>query len=574
MACILTAFWNRLLQEKCKKILDIWAKSNTFPSAVLGRLTQYVKGATEKEPDNVVATTAEHRQPISTTSISPPPAAPPAAPLPNSLTGESVQSTLLALLSQAKNAVAAANNGQISSNTTTLAPISGPALDANQLALFQQLTQAAKQGNGISTQPISLPVSLVPSSSSTSAIPVVPLDESRPQPPPFRDDHSGFDRREPPYNSYGGPDRPRDRDDYYDDRRPHRGGFRGSHRGRGRGRWDDRDRHRDRGRNREWNSPPRGRDSRSRSPPSRYGGRRDPKPYSPRRHSVSQGDRYRTNPAGPPGAPDGSVGKDEFGRDVRMESPATGSDSTPTGNGRGHQFSCPPGPSSFAAVEQGSSTFSVSDKQSPRRETSTPHSPPIKKSDISVQSQQKGGLDSFDMSTFDPSSAASWEALGDAWIATHGYPPSHTEVMQFMLASMGDFPVPNEQTGQWPAQENDWNDSSWRQPNQGPWRGGRERGGKGRGGGDYGHGNGRGAGFGGTRVYEEPDERGIHYGADYDTNIDSWQVPTVEHADLLAPGKGGSDDGQGGMPGLGGSTSTGKMQKVGDKWVFVRTEAS
>ncbi len=35
-------------QEKTKKILDIWVKSNTFPSAVLARLHKLVKGTAEK----------------------------------------------------------------------------------------------------------------------------------------------------------------------------------------------------------------------------------------------------------------------------------------------------------------------------------------------------------------------------------------------------------------------------------------------------------------------------------------------------------------------------------------------
>lgn len=36
------------MQEKTKKIVDIWVKSNTFPPEVLARLSKFVKEATEQ----------------------------------------------------------------------------------------------------------------------------------------------------------------------------------------------------------------------------------------------------------------------------------------------------------------------------------------------------------------------------------------------------------------------------------------------------------------------------------------------------------------------------------------------
>jgi hypothetical protein len=46
---LLTQSFPSLLQEKTKKILDIWLKSNTFPSAVLTRLHKLVKEADQEK---------------------------------------------------------------------------------------------------------------------------------------------------------------------------------------------------------------------------------------------------------------------------------------------------------------------------------------------------------------------------------------------------------------------------------------------------------------------------------------------------------------------------------------------
>ena len=131
--------------EKCKKILDIWHKSNTFPSAVLARLHKVVKEADKgayhvssefaeyfsvyailpfapnkvsdvraklkatlsvSEPNKMAAVTADPRAQSNPSNITPrePVSAPVQSP-------ESVQSALLALLSQAANAAAASGNG-------------------------------------------------------------------------------------------------------------------------------------------------------------------------------------------------------------------------------------------------------------------------------------------------------------------------------------------------------------------------------------------------------------------------------------------------------------------------------
>ncbi|KAH9920493.1 hypothetical protein B0H21DRAFT_845002 [Amylocystis lapponica] len=56
------------------------------------------------------------------------------------------------------------------------------------------------------------------------------------------------------------------------------------------------------------------------------------------------------------------------------------------------------------------------------------------------------GLETFDASTFDPSSPASWVALGNAWSVTHRYIPSQEELMQFTLSGglMGLLPIASQ----------------------------------------------------------------------------------------------------------------------------------
>ncbi|KZT07286.1 uncharacterized protein LAESUDRAFT_725195 [Laetiporus sulphureus 93-53] len=564
------------LKEKAKKILDIWIKSNTFPSAVLGRLSQILKGAVEKERDKVIsAPTADPRTqttPPSTTPPQPPPALQPDV--------KDVQSTLLALLSQAANAVSSTGIGQTIANTAASTTVV-PALDANQLALFQQLTQTAKLGNGVPTQPIAVPVSLVPSTSSTSAVPVVPPDRGPLGTPPYHDQY-GPARRDATHDRFGAPERARDRDDYYDDYRDFRGGPRGSFRGRGRGRgrWDDRERFNDRSRDREWNSLTRGRTSRSRSPPGRYNGSRDPRPYSPpRRPSFSQSikDLTAMNIVEPPRAPDAS--KDEFGRDIRSGSPASAvTGAAPLNQGTSIQSLLPAATSSILPTAK-QQPIPTPASDAPTRADGDPssHSPPNVRGESSRQTQI--GLDAFDPSTFDPSSAASWEALGTAWAVTHGYLPSEAELIQYTFGTglMGAFPVPNQfmtaQMGQWAGSE-----EYWQQPQQSTgetWQGDREM--RGRGDKEEGYheyGNSRNAE--GTRAYEVQNTGTIAHGSeDPETSPTGQPLP---NADSIAvdPRRAKTGEAQAMDNGMGEGTGTGagRMQKVGDKWVFVRTGAT
>ncbi|KAH9951201.1 hypothetical protein B0H21DRAFT_776274 [Amylocystis lapponica] len=547
------------LKEKAKKILDIWVKSSTFPSAVLARLSKLLKGAAEKGAYlcPYVVSTSHQSPPASTT-----PPVSTVAPT-NGLNADSVQSTLLALLSQAANAVGGSTNGQTPPNTaTSSAP--GPVLNANQLALFQQLTHTAKLGSGIPTQPIPLPLSLVPSSSS-KAVPVPPPIGGPSQPPPYRDDRYGSGRRESNYDRHPGPERGRGRGDYYDDRRDYsRGGFRGGPRGRARGRWDDHNRHRDQSRDRDWAPPHKGRRSRSRSPPNRHPARRDIRPYSPpRRPSVAQMPGRL-----PPVATGPVVGKDEFGRDLRTDSPMDVESLSASHHGAGSQS--PPAPAQAPATSL--SPGPTAPEAEPPSQASPPAQPaptivpavvPAAVADVGTSSAPPGailqqGLETFDASTFDPSSPASWMALGNAWSVTHGYIPSQEELMQFTLSGglMGPLPI----ASQFDAQQMD----VWQDP--GGWQ---------ESGGGHEYGNGRGAG---EQAYEQQSSGDGGFGAE-GTNgysaVSAWPGSPAE-VDYSVPVDENNGEGTVEQSAADGSSggATGRMERVGDKWVFVRREAS
>lgn len=183
-----------------------------------------------------------------------------------------------------------------------------------------------------------------------------------------------------------------------------------------------------------------------------------------------------------------------------------------------------------------------------------------------------GGLEAFDWNTFDYTSPASWESLGEAWNASHGYLPSQDELMQYFMmisSSMGStYPV----SGQYDMQQN----QQWAGQQQQSW--GRGRGGRGRGRGygdygqshSYGYGNGRGGSRGPGRGFDQETDALTLVGGD-DTppyggpqDGQGWQEeggydahqPPMEDVDEDAGGNGG------------------RMQKLGDRWVFVKADAS
>lgn len=465
-------------------------------------------------------------------------------------------------------------------------------MNANQLAVYQQLTQAANLGGTAPSQPVSLPVSVV-QSSAPNAPPVVPPSGGPSQ--PYRYDRYDSGHRESSHDKHNAPERPRDRNDYHDDRRDVRGGFRGGYRGHGRGRWDDRSRYNDKSRDREWTPPPRGRRSRSRSPPSRFVDRRDVKAYNPpQRPPAPQAPRGRfpleTNASVAP-----ENGKDEFGRDLRTASPRVADMPSAFRHVAGSESPLTPLSASVTTSDHVTSTQSPTPTHStPPAQTTVTSTPtnvtPTATATVTATSDSQVGLDTFDHSTFDPATPAYWDALGKAWAVTHGYLPSQTELMEYTISNglMGVLPVTSQfgiPQGQWPGNDHNWTGQYQHQSqaNRGTWFGGGNFvNGRGRG---HGYGNSRNADYMGARGYEgqdtdaqilaSGDESSTKYGTGYSDNT-SWSYPNQnvnEHnIEPQDENVGIEQDATGG--GSGGSVgSSGRMQRVGDKWVFVRPDA-
>ncbi|KAJ7180754.1 hypothetical protein C8R46DRAFT_1028197 [Mycena filopes] len=505
-------------KEKTKKVLDIWSKGSTFPPAILVRLKDVLS---ETEKDKEVKITSDPR---SAAVITPPVIAPLPPPPPAPVLDP--QATLLALLTQA---AAQAHPGQTATNTT-----GAPNNTSQQFAVLQQLALTAKLGN-------------------VASDPGAWLSQ--------RDEQQqygagpGMARRDSRFDRGNGQETGRN----YEDQNNFRGGFRGRGRGEGRG-WEDRsDRYRDVDR-----SPPRRvRSSRSRSPgPSRYPARRDVKPYSPpRRPSMPSQEVNRDRGPAPAPAPappcrtGPEPGKDEFGRDVRAASPSPEPRSVST--------QPPPPPPAVVRTQTvepppaalTSNHVQMSLTPSVDANTSSRAAPDAVVVSNEIPSQQ--GLENFSLATFDFTAPSSWEALGKMWQVTHGQPPSQQQLMEFVL---GGTAVASQQSMQpmqqlQQHQQPEWGGGpGWGAYSAGPqpWRGARGRGGFSRGRGGYGGGN----------FARDGQDRWSSMGETDAIVLGGGDMDTVmgDSASAASPPQ---ENGSGG--GLGG-----RMQRVGEKWVFVR----
>lgn len=516
-------------KEKTKKVLDIWVKSNTFPPAVLARLADIVKEA-DKEPEIKTDTTPDPRAQSTPNSTTPPTQPPAAHPTPPAV--DAVQSTLLALLSQA--ATAAASPPQIPPNTAAIAAATQVAqLDVNQLALIQQLAQTSQLGTTNAAQSPSVPLSLAPPGPAHA--PNAP--PSYPFRPPDRDDRREYDRRGPRGDPYNDPRRSHSRDDYHDDRRDLRGGYRGGYRGRGRGRMDDRDRFSRR--DRDWRSPPRGRPSRSRSPPGgRYG--RDRQPHSPPRKPPLDPSAHHPEPSRLRGP---SADLDEFGRDIRPQSsrdPGTASASHDKIDMQ-LQAKLASVPSSL----ERSPTLG-DNKASQSQPPSYPKGADVGPSKVPLKQK---GLDDYDFSAFDPTSPAAWEALGSAWQVTHGYQPSAEEIMQLVMAKTMPAMAPmGGQIGM--AQGEQWGSIGWQQ---------------------YPAESGVAGSWSTSTGAQVPSSNGGRsYGNVREENVASEQNKDTLEAGEVSEEQPMSSTESAGLAGDNSVGGQGRMQKVGDRWVFVK----
>lgn len=437
-----------------------------------------------------------------------------------------------------RNAVAHAVHSQTPPNTASvLGPQTNP-----PLAVFQQLAQASNAG-AIGTVPPAqrnpVPVSVVPALAPTNVPPVAPPSGAPAQNLPFRDDRNGFTRREPQFDRHNGPHRGRDPYDHRDQR----GGFRG--RGRGRGRWDERDHQFERNRGGDWNAPPgRNYHSRSRSPTGRNGRHLRPPPSPPRKQPFYQSPSSPPRSA-PPVRADGD--KDEFGRDLR---PAADTDSPASA----HPPELSPSRSASIPVEDSPATY----QDGEAAPTSAPQPPPPQDAIPTVALGPTGGLDSVDLTSFNPTEAASWAALAQAWNVSNGYMPSESELMGYIMSMNAPetFPIQSSydegSAGQWTGDREDgWGRGHQRQRGRG------QRGSFGRG---YDRGNGRGDYRGRGRGWDQDTDALTLAGGDEPTP--STQSDAQDHSDPYGGQQYHVDH------------SSGQMQRSGGKWVFVKGDAA
>ncbi|KAG1767174.1 hypothetical protein EV702DRAFT_1147761 [Suillus placidus] len=493
----MVALDNAEAKEKTKKVLDIWTKSNTFPSPVLARLREMVDSRKEsvKNPTPPVARVETQALPIITTPPSATPSQGPTPPLP-----ESVQSTLLALLGQAAQA-AGQPRIQTPPNTVSAPPLAG------HLALLQQLAFTTNVPNGAppSQSAIQLPLRNTQLPSAPQRPP--PSLNNQPQPYYFSQSHAHHDPGRDSWQSRSSQsDHRRERDGFHDSNsRGFQRGFRG--RGRGRGRWDDRDH--DRFKDRDWNFSSRPRNSRSQSPRRSSG--QQLRPHSPPQRPAASRDVAQSQTS----AKLPEAGKDEFGRDIRPSS------ATPP---RAASVDIQPQPPMIPSVVPARTAapenrVPVSDQlPSVAASTSTQKVEPRKPS--SAQALQQPGLDQFDITTFDFTAPPSWEALGKMWHSTYGDIPSQEELMQFI--TNGGVVAFTGQTNA--VQAAQWQDPSWGAQTAGSGRGWQEDRG-----GDRGLMAGRGDTFGHGKYRD-----GGHWDED------------AQHSDAIVLGEaGGQDSGHG-----------------------------
>lgn len=164
-------------------------------------------------------------------------------------------------------------------------------------------------------------------------------------------------------------------------------------------------------------------------------------------------------------------------------------------------------------------------------------------------------MESFNLAAFDYTSPASWEALGKMWMVSNGYMPSTEQLMQFVVSCGTGQQMPMGSNMQLPNQEFPQHTYASR-----------------------GRGRGRGGFLGGR-------SSGYSNGRNLRDDIDYADDDQATDAIVLGGGDGASGEpytpraSNGQAPvspeaqNIGGLVSSGRMQRVGDKWVFVRGTA-
>jgi len=186
------------------------------------------------------------------------------------------------------------------------------------------------------------------------------------------------------------------------------------------------------------------------------------------------------------------------------------------------------------------------------------------------QDASEAGLQSFDYTSFDPTSPASWDSLGKAWAATNGRSPTQEELMMFVMEFTIGMVSQAPPTSAPPVQQGI--------PQTGHGWMGEHRGGPPRGRGAFRARGSRGgfAGGGqkrwdvGSDAYAETTDAIVL--GEHTNNQNGFGWPQDSHEQAMAS-LDGDGDGDGEQSG-GGSTAGGRMQKVGENWVFVRDDGS
>lgn len=217
--------------------------------------------------------------------------------------------------------------------------------------------------------------------------------------------------------------------------------------------------------------------------------------------------------------------KDEFGRDIRQTSEEPEQSSRPTDPRRPAGYKHPkPAPKDHMPNDSQYMHNAAEDVPAQQLSPST------------IASKPGGGLETFDMTTFDPTNADSWQTLGDAYQRTNGYMPAQEELMEYVMSSMSymmsmgvGMGSDSAQMSAIPTGQEDANASSIGAQDWGA--------------DTYG---------GGTQGQTVP----MEITGQADTSQRNFEPVNQENEDVNESNKSG-----------------GRMQKIGDRWVFVRDGA-
>jgi len=164
-------------------------------------------------------------------------------------------------------------------------------------------------------------------------------------------------------------------------------------------------------------------------------------------------------------------------------------------------------------------------------------------------------MENFNLAAFDYTSPASWEALGKMWMVSNGYMPSTEQLMQFVVSCGTGQQVPMGSNIQLSNQE--FPQHTYASRGRGRGRGGFLRG--------------RGSAYSnGRNLHDDMDYADGEQATDAIVLGRGDGVNGEPYAPVVNNGQGpASPEAQT----LSGPVSSGRMQRVGDKWVFVRGAA-